>query len=351
MLKSFEELKSSGGLNFQEFEQTRVAMQAKNKKGLMLGGIVGGAITLIGVILLVLKIQFGGFLLFVGIVTFFVWWLIANSSAKKQLKSKILGDMLKAMDSSFAYSMNDRDFIPEFRKSGFKKATSGTTVDDVFKGQIMGMNFGLGELKVVRKQGKNSTVTVYSGPFAFVQTAQKYAFTTIIPDNLESALGGFGKFLQSADISRLNQKLITIDDKEFERYFAVWTKDENQAKVILNPEFRNYLKILASTSPTYVGWRDDKIYFGMDNRRDLFNLKFKTVISESVVRQFYDDFVQYYTIVNNIVSFITTGAGASSAPVSGGNQFLHDSPPPKPNEEYYGPDQNTTPPPPPPPSF
>ncbi len=326
MLKTFEELKSSGGLNFQEFEQTRIAMQAKNKKGIMLGGIVGGVITIVGVILLSLNSGFGGFLLFAGVFTFIFWWLIANSNAKKQLKSKILGDMLKILDSSYSYSMNDRDFIPEFRKSGFKKATSGTTVDDVFKGQIMGMNFGLGEVKVVRKQGKNSTVTVYSGPFAFVQTSQKYAFTTIIPDNLESALGGFGKFLQKADISRLNQKLVTIDDTEFERYFAVWTKDENQAKTILNPEFRNYLKVLASTSPTYVGWRDDKLYFGMDNRRDLFNVKLKTIISESLVRQFYDDFVQYYTILNNIVSFITTGSGTSSTPNNGGNQFLPDTP-------------------------
>ncbi len=350
MLKSFEEVKAQGSLDIQAFEQTRLASHAKNKKGLMMGGIIGGGIAVVGAILAAVGSSgLGIFLIFVGVVVFFIYYAVVNSKAKKELKSKILGDIVKGIDPSFAYSIGDREFIPQFRNSGFVKLTSGTTVDDVFKGQINGLNFYLGEVKVVRKQGENSSITVYQGPFAYVETAQKYGYTSIVPDTMEKALGGVGRLLQKADISRLNQKLLKIeDDATFEKHFAVWSKDEQTTKSILNPEFRNYLVGLATMSKTYLGWRDNKIYFGMDNRRDLFELKLKNIITDSVVRQFYDDFAQYYNILENVISYVTTGVGAGLGSVPNANVNDNPPPPPSPNSEYYGENQNQTPPPPPP---
>ncbi|MBN2891310.1 MAG: DUF3137 domain-containing protein [Bacteroidales bacterium] len=350
MLKSFEEVKSQGSLDYQAFEQQRQDSHAKNKKGLIMGGAIGGGLVLVGIILIAVGLSIGGLLIFLGILTFGIYFAVVNSKAKKELKGKILGDIVKGIDPEFSYSVGDREFVPEFRKSGFKKSASGTTVDDVFIGKMNGMRFGLGEIKVVRKQSEKRTITVYQGPFAHVEAAQNYGFTSIIPDTMEKALGGVGRLLQKADISRLNQKLLKIEeDQTFEKYFAVWSKDEATTKQILNPEFRSYLVGLATMSQTYVGWRDNKIYFGMDNRRDLFNLKLKNPITESTVRQFYDDFAQYYNILENVVSFVTTGSGAGgNIPSSDGI----DAPPPPPageNTDYYGPSGNETPPPPPPP--
>lgn len=345
MLKSFDEVKAQGGMNFQEFEQKRLDAQAKNKKGLIMGGAIGGGIALIGIILLALGIGAGGFLLFLGIIVFVVYFLVVNSKAKKELKGKILGDLVKGINPTYTYSKGDRDFIPQFRKSGFKKATSQTSVDDVFLGEINGMKFGLGEMTIKRKKsshGNTTTyVTVFQGPFAHIDSEQSYGYTSIIPDTMEKALGGVGRLLQKADITRLNQKLLKIEeDPTFEKYFAVWSKDEATTKQILNPEFRNYLVGLATLSQTYVGWRDNKIYMGIDNRRDLFTLKLKNQITEGTVRQFYDDFATYYNVLENVHSFVTTGMGVSAgiAPPSADDT---DAPPPPP------PSSGDTPPPPP----
>ncbi|MBN2664145.1 MAG: DUF3137 domain-containing protein [Bacteroidales bacterium] len=346
MLKSFEEL-SQDGLNYQEFETIRQEAHAKSKKGLMIGGIIGGTLVVVGIILFaVSNPAIGFFTIFIGAIIFGIYYAIVNSKAKKQVKEKVLGDLLKSIDPTFNYSKGDREFVPNFRKAGFVKSTSAVHVDDVFIGQINGLQFSLGELKVTRQQGKNKHITVYQGPFAFTTTSANYGFTSIIPDTMEKSLGGIGKLLQKADISRLNQKNIRIDeDPDFERTFAVWTKDETTTRQILNPEFRSYLTGLATLSRTYIGWRDNNIYFGMDNRRDLFNLKLKNVISQSTVRQFYDDFAQYYNILENIISFVTTGIGAESST----NINSGDVPPPPAanNNEYYGGNQNETPPPPP----
>ena len=278
MLKSFEEVKGQGSLNYEEFEKKRLEAQAKNKKALMLGGGIGGGIALIGVIMLAVGSSAGVALIILGIIAFVVYFLVVNSKVKKELKGKILGDMVHGIDSNYTYSKGDRNFIPQFRKAGFIKTRAQTSVDDVFLGQIDGKNFGLGEMTIKQKRtrnGRDSYVTVFQGPFAHIDADKDYGFTSIVPDTMEKALGGVGRLLQKADISRLNQKLLKIEeDQIFEKHFAVWSKDQETTKQILNPEFRNYLVGLATMSKTYVGWRDNKIYMGINNGRDLFTLKF-----------------------------------------------------------------------------
>jgi len=346
MLKSFEEL-SQGGLNYREFEEVRQSAHAKNKKGLMIGGIAGGVLLLIGVILLAVgSVGPGVGLMIAGGVVFGVYFAIVNSKAKKEVKQKVIGDLIKAIDPTFVYSKGDRNFIPEFRKAGFIKVRSQTSVDDVFLGKMNGSNFSLGEMVIKQKKSRNgreSYITVFQGPFAFAETSNNYGFTSVIPDKMEKSLGGIGKFLQKADISRLNQKNIRIDeDPNFEKEFAVWTKDETTTRQILNPEFRSYLMGLATLSKTYVGWRENKIFFGMDNRRDMFKIKLKNAITQGSVRQFYDDFAQYYNILENVVSFVTTGVGTGGVT----NTTNNDVPPP-PSNDVPPPPTNDAPPPPP----
>lgn len=354
MLKSFEEL-SQGGFNYQEFENVRLEAVAKNKKGLMMGGIIGGVILLIGIIILAVgNAGVGVLFMFLGLITFGIYFAIVNKKAKTQVKEKVLSDMLAAIDPTFSYVNGGREFTPRFKKAGFLKSTSAVHVDDVFKGQINGLEFHLGEIDAKKTQSSgNSTrhITIFKGPFSYIKTANNYGYTSIIPDYMEKNLGGVGKFLQKADITRLNQKNIRIDeDPNFERAFAVWTKDETTTRQILNPEFRSYLLGLSTMAKTYVGWRDEYISFGMDNRKDAFNIKLKNPISEGTVRQFYNDFAEYYNVMENIVSFVTTGVGAQANTSTN----TTDVPPPPSNNttgdnsEYYGPDQNETPPPPPP---
>ena len=341
MLKSFEEL-SQSRLNYQEFEKIRQNAHAKSKKGLMIGGGIGGILLLIGIIILATgNASLGVILIIVGIAFFGIYYAMVNSTAKKQVKDKVIGDLVKSIDPTFIYSKGDQDFVENFKKTGFIYSTPNIYVDDVFRGEINGLQFNLGELRIAYEQDEDNdeNITIYQGPFAFTTTSSNYSFTSIIPDKLEKSLGRLGKIFQKINISRPNQKNIRIDeDPDFEKNFAVWTKDETTTRQILNPQFRNYLTNLASMSKTYVGWRDDKIFFGMDNRKNLFELKLKNKISQSTVRQFYDDFAQYYNILENIISFVTTGIGA------GGNTSATpgDVPPPPTNNN------NETPPPPPP---
>ncbi len=354
MLKSFEEIKQTGNLDFAKFEQKRLDAHAKNKAGLKKGAAIGGASVLVGILLYALAIKGLGIgLIIIGIILFVAFWGIANSKAEKELKNAIFGDILKDIVPAFSYSKGNKEFGPQFKKSGFKKNISQTFVDDVFFGEIDGCKFGLGEIDVKRKQGDDTQITVFQGPFAYVEANENYPFTTIIPDLIESSLGGLGRALQKADVTRLNQKLIKLDDEQFEKVFAVWTKDEQRANQLLNPHFRGYLLDLSSKSPVYVGWRDNKIYFGLDNRRDLFNMNLKKEITEPILRTFYDDFAEYYNIMENIYSYIkkdlgtntTVAADVATPPPPPPETGAESAPPPPPPP----PPTSSTPPPPPPP--
>ncbi len=314
MLKSFEEVKNQGTLNYEEFEKTRLESKAKTRKGLMMAFLIGGAILVVGLLLAFMRIAEGLILVAVGILFGFVYYYFIKKKANKELKARILGDLLIGIDPNFLYSLKDNNLPQQFKNAGFFKSSSNIYVDDVFLGKINGMDFGIGELVVKTKQGEGKTTTVFSGPFGFVETEQKFSYTTIIPDNVEKVFGGLGRLLQKVDITRLNQKLIKIEeDSDFEKYFAVWTKDEKKTKELLNEDFRVYLKGLATVNPVFAGWRDNKVYFGIDNRRDAFILKLNETISESTIRQFYEDFAKYYNILETITNYVTKGMSNTSA--------------------------------------
>jgi len=310
MLKSFEELKQIG-FDYHVFEKMRLEQLAKRKKGLMMSGAVGGGLAVVGLILLAVGSMGAAVaLIIVGLLVFGIWFAVVSSKVKNELKEQVMNDMLKKIDGTFVYMRRDSNFHKKFRLSGFVKSFSSVSVEDVFKGQIAGQNFTMGELVVTRKQGEKSSVTVFKGPFGFIETSNQYQFTSVIPDRLEKTLGGLGRMMQKANLSRLNQKLIKIDeDPDFEKSYAVWTKDEQTIKQILTPQFRNYLKSLAVMAGVHVGFRDNLIFFGLYNSKDLFQIKLKDAITESTVKRFYNEFSEYYTIMENIVSFSTTGTG------------------------------------------
>jgi hypothetical protein len=318
MLKSFEELKQQG-FDYKAFEQKRQEMLSERKKALIIGGGVGGGLFIFGLIAFFINSVLAILLITAGLFFFFLYYFIKASKATREVKQIVLNSMLQKIDPSFQYIVGiSRELNGLFRKSGFIKSYSGVHIDDVFKGQTNGLNFTLGEIKVTQQRSSGSSsstrsVTLYRGPFAVVETGNNYEFTTIIPDKVEKLLGGVGRLLQKADITRFNQKLIKIDeDPDFENKFAVWTRNPDFAQIILTPQFRDYLKGIATMSPTFVGYRDNFIFFGMDNRRDLFNLKLKQPISEGLVRQFYDEFKQYYDVLEEVISFSLTGQGANT---------------------------------------
>lgn len=305
-MKSLEEILASG-INLQEFENERQIAFNKNKKNLMLAAIVGGAITILGIVLLVAGGPIGTIIILIGIITFFVWWGVANASLKKNLKQKIYSNLANKFDTNLQYVLDNKGLSQMFRKSGLVKGYTSVTSDDGFKGSIQGVSFTMVETKAEQKSNKSS-VTVFRGPFYYLTTNQQYPYTSIIPDTLEGSLGKFGASLQKANLSRLNQKLIRIEeDPNFEKMYAVWTKDEVFARKVLTPQLRVFL--LTINNPRfYLGFRENFIFMGLDTRQDLFEIKLKEPINQDIVRKFYNDFMTYYSILEQIFPLLPLNA-------------------------------------------
>lgn len=301
-MKSLEEVLASG-INLQEFENERQLAFNNNKKNIMLAAIVGGAVTILGIILLITG-PLGISIIIIGIMIFFIWWAVANSNLKKSLKQKIYSNLANKLDTNLQYVSDNKSLSQMFRKSGIIKGYSSVTADDGFSGLINGFRFTIVEAKAEQKRNKSS-VTVFRGPFYYITTNQQFPYTCIIPDTLESGLGKFGAALQKADLSRLNQKNIRFDeDPNFEKLFAVWSKDENFTRQIISPQLRTYLMSIGGNMRFYLGLRENFIFMAIDNRQDLFEIKLKEPINQDIVNRFYDDFMRYYSILEDIFSML-----------------------------------------------
>jgi hypothetical protein len=85
------------------------------------------------------------------------------------------------------------------------------------------------------KRGKHhSWVTIFKGLFFVADCLKNFSSQTIVlPDVAQNLLGKLGQALQS--FSAPLGRLVKFDDAEFEKYFVVYSEDENQARDILSP--------------------------------------------------------------------------------------------------------------------
>jgi len=354
-MKTYQELKSMG-IDFNSLENERQkALQLRKKKSLP-AQIIGIVSIVVGLILFFISAGAAIAVIIVGVIVAIVYYAIVSSRAKNQLKSKIMNNFFSKLNMDFVFgdTTKGNELRRSAIKSGFLKGVSITS-EDVISGSINGQPFVMGDVRMSRKKSSgtsntSTSVTVFQGPLGFVNTSNNYPYTSILPDKVEKALGGIGKLMQKADISRLNQKNIYFkEDPEFEKYFVVWSKDENFIRNTLTPQFRNYLTGMESMSNVYVGFRDEKIIAGIDLRRDLFNLPLKKPLSDEILKQFYDDFAKFYEYMENILSLVQTGNTAQ--PVSQSTDEVPPQPtdnvPPSPSDEVPPQPTDDVPPPPP----
>jgi hypothetical protein len=97
----------------------------------------------------------------------------------------------------------------------------------------------------VRQKGSRRWVTIFRGLFLVADCRKNFSGQTIVlPDTAQNLLGKLGQKLQSL-MPPIGQ-LVTFDDAEFEKYFVVYSENENEARTIISPaliqkavEFRN----------------------------------------------------------------------------------------------------------------
>lgn len=285
MLKKFENL----NLNFNKYELLRRKLNNKKNKTLIISLLVSTISIIWGVFLMYSnKSTFGIFVIIASLVIFIILNLAARNTKTENIRNIMLNDLIQAIDNKFTYLFANDEFDKHFSNSAFFDFKTFNVVNDALTGKINDNNFGMCEIYAADSDYPEDKKTVFDGFFAFYETKKIFEQTVI----------------KSIQFKSNSDKMLIETDNNFEKYFEVITKNENQKADILSPVLKNFLMENVHYSPIFITLNEKYLYLGLDNRKKLFEINLNKKIDENTFRKIYDNFENYFKILKTIVSLV-----------------------------------------------
>jgi hypothetical protein len=175
----------------------------------------------------------------------------------------------------------------------FQENLTNYTGGDYFKGKIGDVDFQFSELlcQYTSGSGKNRTTHTAFRGFFFVGDFHRdfYFRTTIEPDTAENLLGILGRGLQRIGNSLGEQKLVDLENPEFEKLFVVKSSDQIEARYILTPAFMEKLVFFRNKvgNPLHLCFVNGKMFLAVNTNHDYFEPKlFGNIIDRKDLMKF-----------------------------------------------------------------
>lgn len=182
--------------------------------------------------------------------------------------------------------------------------------DDLVLGKIGATQMEFSEIHAEYKtetrgsDGKKETEwnTIFKGLF-FVADFNKHfkGKTIVLPDNAERILGGLGKMFQSWNTSR--GKLVKLEDNEFEKFFAVYSDDQIEARYILSTSLMKRISDFKKKTnrKICVSFAGSNIYVAIFYRKSLFEPRvFRSVLDFKPIQEYFEDLTLSVGLVEDL---------------------------------------------------
>jgi hypothetical protein len=145
-------------------------------------------------------------------------------------------------------------------------------------------------------------VSHFRGIFADAQLEKKInGSVVVLPDHLESRLDYLAKNIQA--LKNVNgNKLVTLEDVEFERYFAVYASDEITARYVLTPAMMLRMTELKKkyNRDIMLSFNGNRFYFAVAMPEGFLTLGSSTLASGEALKDLYDNIVTAQGILNDL---------------------------------------------------
>ena len=142
----------------------------------------------------------------------------------------------------------------------------------------------------------------FRGMFAEAQLEKKInGSVVVLPDHLESRLDYLAKSIQA--LKNVNgNKLVTLEDVEFERCFAVYASDEITARYVLTPAMMLRMTELKHkyNRDIMLSFNSDRFYFAVAMPEGFLTLGNAPLTSGEALKDLYDNIVTARGILNDL---------------------------------------------------
>jgi len=142
----------------------------------------------------------------------------------------------------------------------------------------------------------------FRGMFADAPLEKKInGSVVVLPDHLESRLDYLAKNIQA--LKNVNgNKLVTLEDIEFERYFAVYASDEITARYVLTPAMMLRMTELKKkyNRDIMISFNGNRFFFAVAMPEGFLTLGNSTLTSSAALKDLYDNISAAQGILNDL---------------------------------------------------
>jgi hypothetical protein len=213
-----------------------------------------------------------------------------RSEFKSMLLEKIVHELYPHMTYQPTAFIPKKDFYASHIFHG--KADEGYQGEDYFEGVINKVPVRFSEVTAHQLSGKNTTV-LFSGIFMILDVKKEFKGNTfVLPDNFEKILGQVALTVQEV-LHRLKGELVYLkDNPDFERKFAIFSTDKEEALEILTNEMLDSILWIRDqfNSEISIAFQDGYVYIAIPlNHRHLFeaNINKSLVKDEQLLERIY----------------------------------------------------------------
>lgn len=316
-----EEKKSIRQFYFKELRDELLILEGDRKKliklSITLAGTVLLAVIIVGVSNLLNAIGIGIIAAaIICIYPLFKFGMDLNSALtdyKNNYKSKIVRKIVSFVDKGLSY--NPERYIEQVLFQGskiFQERIDRYSGDDLVTGTIDKTSISFSEIHAEYKtetrdsKGRKQTQwhTIFKGLFFMADFNKEFnSFTVVMPDHAERAFGKFGQTLQSLGTMFSTRELIKLEDAEFEKYFAVYSPNQVEARYILSPTMMEKLVEFRKSvnREIYISFNFSKVFIGVPIQEDLFEPAImKTILDIAPIERYYKIIELMVGIVNEL---------------------------------------------------
>jgi len=237
----------------------------------------------------------------------YVWSYIMKDNFTERFKEKMMGKMVPFVDESLSYNHQMGIRLAAFKKSKiFTDTVSRYTSKDQVIGKVGNTQIRFSQLHAEKSKilGKDSFRTIFRGIFFIAEFNKHFqGQTLVLSDVAENLLGSLGTVFQK--LGKDGDKLIKLEDPEFEKKFVVYSTDPVEAHYILSPLFMNRIVDFTKKSKaTQLSFIDSYVFIAIPFDKDLFEPSIYGTILDYDKLQTYNKILQIYKILQMLVGIV-----------------------------------------------
>jgi hypothetical protein len=225
-------------------------------------------------------------------------------------KKQVIERIVKFISPDLTYEPKNFVGSDSFQRSRiFLKNVDRYKGDDMVQGKVDKTQIWFSEIKAEYKttttdsKGRTKTTwhTIFKGLF-FIADFNKHfqTSTVVLPNRLGK--GFMAKFFNKMNLAR-KEKLVKLEDPDFNKHFVVYGEDQVEARYVLSTSLMRRITEFKEkhANSLYVSFVNSFLYVGIAYKKDLFEPSwFNTLTRFSLVREYFEDIQLAVSIVEEL---------------------------------------------------